>query len=131
MEQPEKTGGTGGNTNVSDDPKQRVVEALHRDLYVDSTNITVSTQDNIIVDLHGTVPERAMIKAAEECVRPLSVIDITNDLKIKYSDDKLKNRPRRRPVSGNFSSPCGFLLGRTRIYHQRQKLLLFSGSLHK
>ncbi len=93
MEQPEKTeptktssynvSPTGGNTNVSDDLKQRVVEALNQDLHVDSTNITVNTKDNMTVELRGTVPERSMIKAAEECVRLLGVIEIDNDLKIQ------------------------------------------------
>ncbi|MES2528712.1 MAG: BON domain-containing protein [Bdellovibrionota bacterium] len=93
MEQPEKTeptktssynvSPTGGNTNVSDDLKQRVVEALNQDLYVDSTNITVHTEDNMTVELHGTVPERSMLKAAEECVRNLGVVEIANDLKIQ------------------------------------------------
>src|SRR4051812_44057912 len=52
MEQPEKTeptktssyniSPTGGNTNVSDDLRQRVIEALHQNLEVDSTGITVN-----------------------------------------------------------------------------------------
>ena len=85
MEQPEKTEipKNSLNTNVSDDLKQRVVEALGQDLHVDSTNITVETQDNMTVELYGTVPERAMLSAAEECVRLLGVIEIENNLKIQ------------------------------------------------
>ncbi len=85
MEQPEKTEIPKNtvNTNVSDDLKQRVVEALNQDLYVDSTNITVNTKDNMTVELCGTVPERSMLKAAEECVRNLGVVEIGNDLKIQ------------------------------------------------
>lgn len=93
MEQPEKTEPTktssynispqGGNTNVSDDLKQRVVEALHQSQKIDSTDIRVNIKENDCVELLGFVPFAEMIDLAEECVRELGVADIDNDLKLR------------------------------------------------
>ena len=93
MEQPEKTeptktssyniSPTGGNENVSNDLKERVVEALHQSLKVDSTDITVNIKDNDCVELCGSVPFDEMIDEATKCVRALGVKDIDNDLKLR------------------------------------------------
>ena len=93
MEQPEKTEPTktssynispqGGNPHVNDDLKQRVVEALHQDLQIDSTDITVNIKEDECVELCGTVPEEEMRTIAENSVRHLGITNIDNDLKVR------------------------------------------------
>ncbi len=92
QEQPEKTeptrnssyniGPTGGNPNVSDDLKQRVVAALQQNTSIDSEEITVNIKDNNCVELKGTVSNEQMISSAVQTVRGLGVKDIDNDLKV-------------------------------------------------
>lgn len=90
MEQPEKTQPTktssynispqGGNPNVNNDTQQRVVEALHQNQAIDSTNITVNVMADDRVELVGSVPEKAMIEQAIKCVRDLGIRNIESKI---------------------------------------------------
>ncbi len=93
QEQPEKTeptrnssyniGPTGGNTNVSDDLKQRVVAALQQKADIDSENITVNIKENNCVELKGRVADESMRNAAISVVRGLGITDIDDDLTVR------------------------------------------------
>jgi osmotically-inducible protein OsmY len=87
MEQPEKSEVTRpeSHTNVSDDLKQRVVEALYQNLKYDSTDIIVNIKENNCVELKGFVPDSRSMERAVECVRELGVTDVDNDLRIQLA----------------------------------------------
>jgi osmotically-inducible protein OsmY len=74
---------TGGDTNVSDDRRQRVIEALHQNQDIDSTQITVNMRENDMVELCGVVPDERMIEQASECLRNMGITNIDNDLKVQ------------------------------------------------
>lgn len=74
---------TGGNTNVSDDLKQRVVAALQQVADIDSENITVNIKENNCVELKGTVADEAMRRSAVDVVRGLGITDIDDDLIVR------------------------------------------------
>lgn len=89
MEQPEKVESERSKSSpvTGGDLKQRVMEALHENLDVDSTNITVNIKENNCVELKGTVPDSRSMELAVQCVRDLGVAesDIDNDLSINFA----------------------------------------------
>lgn len=71
-------------TPVTDDDLRRdVLLALKDDMHVDDSNISVVVNYGE-VRLSGTVTQRAMLNAAEECVKSVpGVMKINNELKIQ------------------------------------------------
>lgn len=71
-------------TPVTDDDLRRdILTALKNDIHVDPTNINVIVNYGEVT-LEGTVTQRAMMNATEDCVRSVpGVMKLTNELRIQ------------------------------------------------
>lgn len=86
MEQPEKaeTPETNhGDTHVSDDLQQRVIEVLQQDSLVEDENIIIQIKKNNLIELSGSVPDQEMIERATELIRGLGELNIENALFVR------------------------------------------------
>ena len=66
---------------------QRIMDAIHADSSIDSSNITIRMRENDMVEICGTVPESSMVQRAEDCVRRVEGVkgEIDTDLKVRMN----------------------------------------------